>query len=107
MGHVSDVTCNPSFVGTTIRNGKEMDSIQTYSLLSALTSSTGLRVPKLLGNWEHLLEKDTFSTSAVPLLRRLQKELIALSWDIEQENKTRQFKMESFNPMNLECSVSV
>jgi hypothetical protein len=107
VGQVSDYFYKPDFVGTTLREGKEMDSIQTYLLLCALVCSTGMRVPVLLGNWEHLLQRDIFAHQTVPTLREFQAELEKLSDSITEKNQRRRFPLESFNPRVLESSVSL
>jgi len=107
VGHVSDYFWSPDMVGTTIRDGKDMDSIQSYCLLVSLTASTGLRVPALLSNWEHLLQRDGFSSQTVPVLRQFMDELRQLSEDISKANLSRRFPMQTFNPRVLEGSVSV
>uniref|UniRef100_A0A7S0KXD5 Lipoxygenase domain-containing protein n=2 Tax=Asterionellopsis glacialis TaxID=33640 RepID=A0A7S0KXD5_9STRA len=110
VGQVSDYTSNPTMVGTTLRSGKEMDSIQTSCLLSALVTSTGLRMPKLIGNWEHLLQRDIFACSTIPVMQKFQEELTQLSNEIDRDNSDsvrRRFKMQSFNPILLESSLSL
>jgi len=109
VGQVSDYTANPLFVGATIRPDLEIDSIQTNCLLNALVSSTGVRMPKLLNNWEHLLEADIFECHTVPIMRKFQEDLLKLSEEIDQDNKVREpeFQLQSFNPRILESSLSV
>jgi len=107
VGHMVDYWARPDVAGTTLREGKEIDSIQTYSMLSALACATGMRTPKLIGNWEHLLSRDMFATKTIPVLRKFQRELIQLSEQIDRENKDRTFQLQSFNPRVMECSVSL
>lgn len=112
VGQISDYFADPKFCGTTIRRGKEIDSIQTYQLNCTLVSSTGLRMPRLMGNWEHLLSRDRFADDTIPLLKKFHSELQALSMKIDQLNDPqnenhRRFAMAAFNPVNMESSVSV
>jgi hypothetical protein len=107
VGQISDYFFKPDFVGTTLREGKDMDSIQTYLLLCALTCATGMRCPALLGNWEHLLQLDIFAHRTVPILRVFQAELIKLEDSITEKNQQRRFPLQSFNPKVLESSVSL
>ena len=76
-----------------------------------LRSSTGLRMPRLMGNWEHLLSRNRFADQTIPVMREFQKNLKQLSDDIEARNRDREsttgFTMESFDPVNMESSVSV
>ena len=71
------------------------------------SSSTGLRMPRLMGNWEHLLVRNRFADETVVVMRRFQEKLRNLSLDVEKANKSRRFPLESFNPVKLESSVSV
>lgn len=108
VGQISDYFSHPKICGTTLRRDKEIDSIQIYQLNCTLVASTGLRMPRLLGNWEHLLNRHRFADEAVPVLRKFQSNLETLSIEIDRKNKQdRRFKLESFNPSKLESSVSV
>jgi hypothetical protein len=64
-------------------------------------------MPRLMGNWEHLMNRNQFADDTVLVLRRFQENLGALSVRIETSNKTRKFVMEAFQPTNMESSVSV
>lgn len=74
-------------------------------------ASTGLRMPRLMGNWEHLLTRNRYADESVRLLREFQKDLENLSDRIDESNKSRSenglFPMTSFDPVHLESSVSV
>ena len=69
----------------------------------------------MLGNWEHLLVRNRFADETVQVMRKYQSQLLALSEEIDALNngdalrnkKGRRFKLESFNPVYLESSVSV
>ncbi|KAG7370111.1 hypothetical protein IV203_027857 [Nitzschia inconspicua] len=107
VGQISDYFVHPKICGTTIRRGKEIDSIQIYQLNCTLVSSTGLRMPRLMGNWEHLMTRNRYADDSVALLREFQKDLENLSVEIDKRNDSRAFPMSSFDPVHLESSVSV
>ena len=108
VGQVSDYYYRPDFVGATMREGKKMDSIQTYILLSTLLCSTGLRVPSILGNFEHLLQRDRYAPMTVPVLRKFRRDLFDLSDKIDRLNLRKgRYQLQSFNPYFLESSVSL
>ncbi|KAG7344774.1 hypothetical protein IV203_032305 [Nitzschia inconspicua] len=107
VGQISDYFVHPKICGTTIRRGKEIDSIQIYQLNCTLVSSTGLRMPRLMGNWEHLVTRNRYGDEAVVLLREFQKDLENLSVEIDKRNDSRAFPMSSFDPVHLESSVSI
>jgi hypothetical protein len=66
-------------------------------------------MPRLLGNWDHLLVRNRFADETIQAMQRYQKNLLALSQEIDALNKpgVRKFQLESFNPVYLESSVSV
>ena len=68
-------------------------------------------MPRLMGNWEHLLTRNRFGDRAVASLREFQKDLEQLSVRIDERNLRRsqkhQFTMTAFDPVHLESSVSV
>lgn len=107
VGQISDYFVHPNICGTTIRRGKEIDSIQIYQLNCTLVSSTGLRMPRLMGNWEHLMNRHHFADTATSLLRSFQLELQQLSIAIDKANRSRKSPFEAFNPCRMESSVSV
>lgn len=96
VGHVSDYFSSPVLVGTTLREGKEIDSIQSYALLVSLVCSTGSRVPRLLDNWNSMLQRDVFASGITASFRRFQSSLETLACDIEKRNEKRRFPMQSF-----------
>ncbi|KAG7345038.1 hypothetical protein IV203_032569 [Nitzschia inconspicua] len=107
VGQILNYFVHPKICGTTIRRGKEMDSIQIYQLNCTLVSSTGLRMPRLMGNWEHLMTRNRYADESVALLREFQKDPQNLSVEIDKRNDSRAFPMSSFDPVHLESSVSV
>lgn len=107
VGHLADTFSHPLICGTTIRRNKEIDSIQMYQLNCTLVSSTGLRMPRLLENWEHLLNRHRFADATVLVMRKFRADLEDLSIEIDRRNESRRFKLEAFNPNKMESSVSV
>ena len=74
-------------------------------------SGVVLKVPMLMDDWSHILVCDKYSgeqrTAVGSVIRSFQADLLQLSKEIEERNKTRRHKFESFNPIYLESSVSV
>lgn len=69
-------------------------------------------MPRLMGNWEHLLSRNRYADESVALMREFQKDLEKLSLDIGERNKKREqdetlSPMTYFDPVHLESSVSV
>jgi hypothetical protein len=71
------------------------------------SSSTGLRMPRLMGNWDHLFVRNRFADKAMQVMQRFQEKLRKLSIVIDERNPKRRFRMEAFNPVHMESSVSV
>lgn len=79
-------------------------------------------MPRLMGNWDHLLVRNQFADEAVQVMQHFQERLRELSLQIDKRNnsannsgdhhhdqrsKRRRFAMQAFNPVNMESSVSV
>ncbi len=64
-------------------------------------------MPRLMGNWDHLLVRNRFADETTQVMQCFQEKLRKISLEVDQRNDNRRFKMESFNPVHLECSVSV
>ena len=86
------------------------------SLISCIflhRSSTGLRMPRLMGNWDHLLVRNRYSDETTKVMQRFQEKLLDISVKFDEQKakgrkeKKRRFYMDAFNPVNMECSVSV
>ena len=115
VGQVSDLTNNPTFFGSRIRkipkSGKlkwkhVMMTVQEYTQSLALTTLTGLKMPKVLQDWSHLIQ----DKAHLDIYAKYKEELKQLSKDIDRKNNDkslRRYPFENFNPKNLETSVSV
>jgi hypothetical protein len=106
VGQISDYMIDPRFIGAKLEEGKEIQNIQTYSQILVLSVVTGLRMPGLLEDWSHLIEHDQYYNENFKNYRDFKRELRALSADIDERNKRRNYPFESFNPKYMECSTS-
>ncbi|UJR19786.1 hypothetical protein I4U23_022920 [Adineta vaga] len=107
VGQMSDYVIDPRFIGTKLQDGKEIQNIQTYTQLLILTVVTGVRMPGLLEDWNHLIKHNQYYEKNLKNYENFKHQLRNLSKDIDQRNKTRKYPFESFNPKYLECSASV
>lgn len=107
VGQVSDYMIHPKFIGAKLEEGKEMQNIQTYSQILVLAVLTGLRMPGLLEDWSHLIERDQFYSDNIQNYRNFKNELRNLVDEIDRRNQTRNYPFQSFNPKFMECSTSV
>ncbi|CAF0840551.1 unnamed protein product [Rotaria sordida] len=107
VGQISDYMTDPRFIGAKLQQGKEMQNIQTYSQILVLSVITGLRMPGLLEDWSHLIERNRYYSQNLQNYQTFKKELKELSNDIDSRNKIRKYPFQSFNPKYMECSTSV
>ena len=70
-------------------------------------------MPRLMGNWDHLLVRNRFADETTQVMQRFQKKLLDMSVKFDDQKakdrkeKKKRFYMDAFNPVNMECSVSV
>ncbi|CAF1427665.1 unnamed protein product [Adineta ricciae] len=107
VGQISDYVIDPRFIGAKLEEGKEIQNIQTYTQILILTVVTGVRMPGLLEDWSHLIERNQYYEKNLVNYENFKNELKNLSQDIDHRNKTRKYPFESFNPKFIECSASV
>ena len=115
VGQVSDYLMNPMFIGSRIRKLPEsgelklkhvMMTVQEFAQSLALTTLTGLKMPKLLQDWSHLIK----DKAHLEIYTQYKQELEQLSKHIDRKNgdtSLRRYPFQSFNPKHLETSVSV
>ncbi|CAF4617124.1 unnamed protein product [Rotaria sp. Silwood1] len=107
VGQISDYMTDPRFIGAKLQEGKEMQNIQTYSQILVLSVITGLRMPGILEDWSHLIERNRYYSKNLHNYQTFKQELQELSKDIDSRNKIRKYPFQSFNPKYIECSTSV
>jgi hypothetical protein len=107
VGQVSDYMMDPTFVGFKLLPDQSMQSIQSYTQQCALVVLTGLQMPRLIDDWSHLITRELLRNPYF----QFKDDLVRLQFDIEERNIERVNKkgwaFESFNPKNIETSVSV
>ncbi len=83
--------------------------MQTYTQVCALTTLTGLMMPKLLDDWHQVLpEYEEHCACMRQLYNKLKADLYALQADIEERNcLSRRYPFRSFQPDKLEASLSL
>jgi len=107
VGQASDYVTSPEWVGARLRPDSNMCSVQEYALLCALVCLTGMKAPKLMGDWSHLIPKDEHYERVLALYNEWGADLIAASDGVRRRNKARKYQIEAFDPRVMECSVSV
>ena len=87
-----------------IRRGTLEWDVQGMMATLALIAITGMRNPKLMSNWTHILPDK-------PEIRKLHAELMEdlqnITKSVERRNTNRPVAVQSFNPKFFEISVSV
>merc|ERR1719203_1768910 len=107
VGTVSDYVTAPDWVGTRLRADCEAASVQEYALLLTLVCATGMKMPRLMDDWSHLIPDDAHHQQVLALDAQWRDELEKLATRVELRNAKRVYPTNSFNPRNMECSVSV
>jgi len=107
VGQVSDYIMSPDWMGTRLRANSNMCSVQEYAQIIALVCATGMKAPKLMGDWSHLIPKDEHYERVLALYNEWGADLITASDEVQRRNKTRKYPIEAFDPRKMECSVSV
>jgi hypothetical protein len=109
VGNISPYCLSPTDLGCKLQEGKYMQNVQTYTQLLSLVVMTGLKMPWLNDDWNHLIRKDSpHYPENIQAYRNFKKNLLTLQQDINYRNvNERKYHFHSFNPEKLELSVSV
>merc|ERR1712087_712273 len=107
VGHISDYAQSPEWMGARLRPDSNICSVQEYAYLLVIVCATGMKAPKLIGDWSHLILKDQHYQRVLALYNEWHQDLEAASDEVRRRNKTRRYPISAFDPRNMECSVSV
>ena len=108
VGTVSDFLLNPLFGCSKIEPNYEQCSKQNFIQLAALTTMTGLIEPDIKDDWIHLfIDKHGFDEFDKDNYRKFKKRLKLFQNEIDKRNAKTKYKSNSFNPKNMQTSVSV
>ena len=115
VGNVAEYLMHPQFASPRIKPNAEISGVEAshYGLLVAIL--TGLKAPKLLNNFDHLLLQDEHFNATRAVFEDLRAELTEFSIEVKNRNKLRQQKGKNngyyqfwgFDPERLLCSVSI
>jgi hypothetical protein len=107
VGNVAEYLVKPEFTSTRIRPDAEVSDVESshYGLLVAIL--TGMKAPKLINDFSHLVLDDTNRQQAVAILNTFQADLKTLAHDIDARNEKRKWKFDGFNPNFLLSSISI
>ena len=97
----------PNFASARIRPLKNSADIESsfYSLMIAVL--TGLKAPKLMSDFSHLLLQDEHLNATMEVFGKFQDSLLILADVIDERNKNRKYKYYGFHPKRLLSSVSI
>merc|ERR1719491_957749 len=98
VGDVASMTQSPDWVGTRLRAGCDAASVQEYSLVLVLVCATGLRMPRLMDDWSHLIPDDAHYEKVRALDIQWRAEPEKLATRVELRNEKRVYPTNSFNP---------
>lgn len=111
VGQTSDYLQSADWIGTKLRAGFEISTVQTYGALCALSVMTGAEQPKIHCEppWNYLFEDNDKEKHAQVITNydAFRTNLNQLQTDIEKRNEGRKYPMQFFNPRHCKCSVSI
>jgi len=107
VGNVAEYLMNPRFAVAKLRPHREISDVQAsfQSMLVALL--TGWKVPKLLGDFSHVLLQDQHLKTTTLIFAEFQASLSNLADVVEKRNEGRRFPTNSVNPRRMTSSVSI
>lgn len=103
VGHVSPFVKNPAIASGKLYPDLAMSDQQTSEQISVVASITGLEMPGLMGNFQHLMP----DVNARECLIRFQNNLRALDGEINQRNAKRAIPLHAFVPDKMSLGVSI
>ncbi len=109
VGNVAEYLMAPEFASGRIRPGREISDVEAsmYALLSAVM--TGARAPKLMQpeGFTHILLQDEHHNATREVFLSFQRNLTALSREIDAMNEKRHWPFYGFQPSRMLSSVSI
>ena len=103
VGHVSPFVQNPAIASGKLYPGLAMSDQQTSEQISVVASITGLEMPSLMGNFEHLMPDVNTRESLI----RFQNDLRELDTEIGRRNAKRDIPLHAFVPDKMSLGVSI
>jgi hypothetical protein len=98
----------PSFMGLrALRDGSTTTDLQAYLNGLILAAFTGEPNPRLMRSFPNFFGKDGAPEWEVTVWSNFQKNLKIRSEQVQEANKTRKYPFKTFDPVQLECAVSV
>jgi hypothetical protein len=108
VGTVIDYAQLPSFMGLrALRDGSTTTDLQAYLNALGLAAFTALRMPDLMSSFPNFFGKDGAPEWEVTVWSNFQTKLKIRSEQVEEANKTRKYPFKTFDPVQLECSISL
>jgi hypothetical protein len=108
VGTVIDYVQLPSFMGLrALRDGSTTTDLQAYLYGMGLAAFTNVRMPDLMHSFTNFFGKDGAPEWEVTVWSNFQKNLKIRSEQVKEANKTRKYPFKTFDPVQLECAVSV
>eukprot|EP00286_Rhodomonas_abbreviata_P001119 CAMPEP_0181288858 /NCGR_PEP_ID=MMETSP1101-20121128/566_1 /TAXON_ID=46948 /ORGANISM="Rhodomonas abbreviata, Strain Caron Lab Isolate" /LENGTH=1147 /DNA_ID=CAMNT_0023393027 /DNA_START=146 /DNA_END=3589 /DNA_ORIENTATION=+ len=107
VGNLAEYLISPDFTSCRLRPGTEISDVEAshYGLLVAIL--TGMKAPKLMNNFEHLLLDDAHRPKTAKVFAEFQNDLAELCKVIDERNAKRKWVFHGFHPARLLSSVSI
>lgn len=107
MGNVAEYLVNPTYSGGKITLRSTMSDMQASFQGLNIALTTAVPMPKLMGDFTHLLHRDDKLPRTQEVFGRFQEDLKRLADRIDARNAVSDRVCNSFNPRFLLCSVSI
>ena len=109
VGTVVDYTRLPSFMGfrATADTSTKSTDLQSFLIASALTASTALRMPMLVGKFKNFFGAGGAPSWEIDVWANFQSAIEKQSQKVRAAAARRKIKFKSMDPALFECAVSV
>lgn len=108
VGNVADYIKDPLLLSGKIRPDREEADVQSTFQVLNIGLTTAKKMPRLVSDFTHVLKRDSNLPKTTAIFHEFQKDLEALSVEIEGKNKKkRKHPCNSFNPKMMVSSVSI
>ena len=103
VGTVTEYVADPTFTAGKLWPGVTMADRQSTMQLCLIASTTGFELPRISGDFSHLMPDDGAKEAA----RRFRESLRAVQANIEARNAKRAQPFRAFEPNRVSLSVGV
>ena len=107
FGNVAEFLKDPTFVTGRLRAGSEVADVEASHLALCVAILTGMRAPRLLSDFKHVLLDDAHILNTSAYFDDFQADLLQLDDAIAERNVQRPWRFDGFSPHRLLSSVAI